>query len=178
MNATAITMMLTVVVPVLATVLACMRARRNRVAPADAVLESPRWSMVVMMTCSVVLLVMFVAAMIFDAPDGLFEHLLLLSMLALIAVGVCVVCNKRLAVVGQRIIDVSMAGSRRESALSGPVQFDNVLFGWRLRLTDAAGARSMFIPGHWLMGDTDDIRQRVDEFKEFVMARAETSASR
>lgn len=169
---------LSFVVPLLATFFACMRSQRNRVVKADAVLESQGWSMVGMVVCSVLLLLLFIVATILHAPKGLFEHLLLLSMLLLLAIGVCATCNKRLAVIGQRLIDVSMTGRRREFALSGPVQFDNVLFGWRLRLTDTAGARSVFIPGSWLMGDTDAIRQQLDDFKEFVMTRAEPPSSR
>jgi hypothetical protein len=111
--------------------------------------------------------------MILHPPTNVLDGLGYLGILVLTAIAASVVCNKRLVVVGHRLIDISMTGRRRELVLSGPVRFDPVLFGWRLRV----GQQSVFMPGYWLMGDTDTSRREIDAFKEFVMTRAERPAS-
>jgi hypothetical protein len=161
------------VVPLLLTVGACLRARRNQVAQAEAALESPLWSMVFTATGAVMMLGMIVFAMSLHPPTNVLEGLGYFGVLVLTAIAASVVCNKRLVVVGDRLIDISMTGRRREMVLSGPVRFDPVLFGWRLQI----GQQSMFMPGYWLMGDTDTSRREVDVFKEFVMTRAERPTS-
>ena len=161
------------VVPLLLTVGAYLRARQNRVAQAEAALGSPLWSMIFTATGAVMILGMIAIAMILHPPANVLDGLGYLGILVLTAIAASVVCNKRLVVVGHRLIDISMTGRRRELVLSGPVRFDPVLFGWRLRV----GQQSVFMPGYWLMGDTDTSRREIDAFKEFVMTRAERPAS-
>ncbi len=138
------------VVPLLLTVGAYLRARQNRVAQAEAALESPLWSMIFTATGAVMMLGMIAIAMILHPPTNVLDGLGYL-----------------------RLIDISMTGRRRELVLSGPARFDPVLLGWRLRV----GQQSVFMPGYWLMGDTDTSRREIDAFKEFVMTRAERPAS-
>lgn len=161
------------VAPVLLTVGACLRARRNRVAQAEAVLESPRWSIVGTSVCALVMLVLVMIAMSLHPPSNALDYLSFIAILVATAVGTSVVCNKRLVVIGDRIIDVSMTGRRREVVLSGPARFEPVPLGWRLRMAQ----QSVFIPGYRLMGDTKTSVRQVDAFKEFVIARAERSVS-
>lgn len=161
------------VAPVLLTVGACLRARRNRVALAESVLESPRWSVVGTSVCALVMLVLVVIAMSLHPPSSTLDYLSFIAILVATAVGASVVCNKRLVVIGNRIIDVSMTGRRRELVLSDPARFEPVPLGWRLRM----GQQSVFIPGYRLMGDTESSVRQVDVFKEFVIARAERSVS-
>jgi hypothetical protein len=161
------------VFPLLLTVGAYLRARQNRVAHAEAALGSPLWSMAFTATGAAMMLGMIVFAMILHPPTNVLEGLGYFGILVLTAIAASVVCNKRLVVVGDRLIDISMTGRRRQIVLSGPVRFDPVIFGWRLQI----GQQIVFMPGYWLMGDTDSSRREVDAFKEFVMTRAERPAS-
>jgi hypothetical protein len=124
-------------------------------------------------TGAAMMLGMIVFAMILHPPTNVLEGLGYFGILVLTAIAASVVCNKRLVVVGDRLIDISMTGRRRQIVLSGPVRFDPVIFGWRLQI----GQQIVFMPGYWLMGDTDSSRREVDAFKEFVMTRAERPAS-
>ena len=156
------------IVPVLATLCAIGRARQNRVETAEAVLESRRSEKVLTATGAVMMLFLVTAAMIMHPPNNAGECLSFLGILVPTAAALTVVCNKRLAVVGQRLIDVTMTGRRSEFTLTQPWHFRRVPFGWQLR----TGTDAVFIPGYWLMGDGDSVRREIDAFKELLLNRS------
>jgi len=155
-------------VPVLSTLYAIARARQNRVETAEAVLETPRSEKVFMATCAVMMLFMVTAAMVMHPPKNVGGCLSYLGILVPTAAGLAVVCNKRLALVGQRLIDVTMTGRRSEVTLAQPWRFHRVPLGWQLR----TGTDAVFIPGYWLMGDGNSVRREIDAFKELMIARS------
>ena len=169
MNTTILAVISLAGLPLLATAGAYLRARHHHVAPADAVLESPRWSVAFTSVGAVSMYAMVIFAMSLHPPKNFFDCLGYLGILLPTAIVASVVCNKRLAIVGKKLIDVSFTGRRSELMLMNPVRFHRVPFGWRLR----SGAQSAFVPGYWLMGETESIRREIDAFKELLMARAD-----
>ena len=161
--------------PFVLTVIAIIRARRHRIDGADATLAYPEGAgKPIMAVCAVLMLGLVLFVISLHPPRTLSDHLSLLGITTATAAGVCVTYNKRLAVVGGRLVDISSLGRLRELPIVGPAIYRKTLFGWRLAL----GMLDVFVPGYWLMGDTDDARRAVDDFKELVMGRAERMIER
>jgi hypothetical protein len=161
--------------PFVLTVVAIIRARRHRIDGADATLAYPEGAgKPILAVCAVLMLGLVLFVISLHPPRTLSDHLGLLGITTVTAAAVCVTFNKRLAVVGGLLIDISSIGRRRELPIIGPAIYRKTLFGWRLAL----GTPGVFVPGHRLMGDTDEARRAVDDFKELVMGRAEQMVER
>jgi|688.fasta_scaffold608475_1 hypothetical protein len=83
------------------------------------------------------------------------------------------ILNKRVVIVGRRVIDVSLTGRRRDLPISMPVRFDAAWFGEHLHLR----ANDVFLPGAWIGGGTRAAREARAAFRSLVLERTATPPS-
>ena len=82
--------------------------------------------------------------------------------------GLSFVFNKRVELIGRRVIDISFIGRRRELPVSAPVRFDSVWHGEFLHLR----AADIYLPGPWMDIGTKAAYETLERFKAQVIARA------
>ncbi len=147
-------------------------ARRHRSESVEAVIEFPaRTKAAVRIVAGAVYLV-GVGALFYYRPQMPGYQLIV----AIVALGwmsvVSFVLNKRVALAGRRVIDISFNGRHRELPIAAPVRYEPAWSGEFLHLR----ARDVFLPGSSMDGGTPAARVVREKFNALLMARAADAA--
>jgi hypothetical protein len=114
-----------------------------------------------------------VCALCLHPPQSPGQKLVGLIVLVAWASGVSFVLNKRIALTGRCVIDVSFTARRRELPIRAPVRFEPTAFGEHLHLR----ASDVFLPGTWMNHGSQGAREIRERFRAQVFARADTAGS-
>lgn len=149
------------------------RARAARVEGAERCIEFSPTCKWVARGIGSVLYLFGAATLYFQPPQTDLIRTLLMVSAWMWLFGLSFVLNKRVVIVGRRVIDVSSTGRRRELPISTPVRFDAAWFGEHLHLR----ANDVFLPGAWIGGGTRAAREARAAFRSLVLERTATPPS-
>lgn len=162
-----------VVLALLGIIESANRASRHRTEAAEIAIEFSSRAKVAATIIGGVAYLIGSYALYFHPPQTPVQQLMIFSALAAWAFGVSFVLNKRIALAGRCVIDISWMARRRELSIRAPVRFERAAFGEHLHLR----ASDLFLPGPWMDSRTQAAFEIRERFKAQVIARAASGGS-
>jgi hypothetical protein len=155
-------------VALLVVVQAATNARENRLGEVELSMEFSRYARLAAVAIGGAMYIAGVVVFRRVPPETPQHYLFVLVFLSSLTIGVSFVLNKRVALHGRSVIDVSFMGRRRAVLISSPVRFESTWLGERLYLR----AYDLFVPGSWMSGYTEAAGAIREKFKAEIMSRA------
>ena len=154
-------------VALLVVVQAATNAREHRLGEVELSIEFSRRTRLAAVAIGGAIFIAGVVAAYLSPPDTPQHYLLVLVLFSSLTIGVSFVLNKRVALHGRLVMDVSFMGRRRDVPIASPVRFEPTWFGERLYLR----SHDLFVPGSWMSGYTRAAGAIREKFKSEVMSR-------